>query len=81
LNALGIFLLGIIYHCLATIYGLMVLLGQPKSACIELEMFKQVTGKIYAVWIIGIALFVLYIFFRSRLRSKYAALNERFLKA
>jgi hypothetical protein len=44
-------------------------------------MFKQVTGNIYAVWIIGIALFILFICFRSRLRSKYAALNERFLKA
>jgi hypothetical protein len=44
-------------------------------------MFKQVTGKIYAVWIIGIVLFILFIFLRSRLRSKYAALNERFLKA
>jgi hypothetical protein len=26
-------------------------------------------------------LFILFIFLRSRLRSKYAALNERFLKA
>jgi hypothetical protein len=81
LNALGIFLLGIIYHCLATVYGLLVLIDQPKSVCIELEMFKQITGKIYAVWILGIALFILYIFFRSRLRNKYAELNERFLKA
>lgn len=34
LNTLGIFLIGIIYHCIATVYGLSVLIGQPKSACI-----------------------------------------------
>jgi len=34
LNTLGIFLIGIIYHCIATVYGLIVLIGQPKSNCI-----------------------------------------------
>lgn len=44
-------------------------------------MFKQITGIIYAIWILVIGLFVIFVFVRSRLRNKYAALNERFIKA
>lgn len=75
LNTLGIFLVGIVYHCFATLYGLVVLIDSPKSACIELEMFKRITGIIYAIWILGIAGFLLFLYFRSRLRNKYSELN------
>lgn len=81
LNTLGIFLIGIVYHCIATVYGLAVLVGQPKSQCIELEMFKRITGIIYAVWILGIILFIVFLVCRSRLRGRYAELNERFVRA
>ena len=36
LNTLGIFLIGLIYHCIATFYGIGVLLLGHKSNCIEL---------------------------------------------
>lgn len=80
LNTLAVYLVGIIYHCIATVYGIIVLTS-PKSECIELEMFKRITGIIYTVWILGIALFLLFLYFRSRLRNKYEELGNRFVRA
>lgn len=44
-------------------------------------MFKRITGIIYAVWILGIVFFIIFIICRSRLRNKYSTLNQRFIAA
>lgn len=79
LNTLGIFLLGIVYHFVATIYGLIVLLFGTKSPCIELEMFKQIAGIIYAIWLCGIIFFLLYHLCIRKAKSNRKILNERFI--
>lgn len=70
LNTLGIFLLGFIYHCIATVYGIGELLVGYKSKCVELEMFKLIAGIIYAIWLVGMLLFLLFVAYRSRLRER-----------
>lgn len=55
------------------------MIGYSKSGCIELEMFKQIIGSIYAIWIVGIILFLLFIIFRAKLRNKYSDLNKRII--
>ena len=72
LNTLGIFLVGIIYHFIATVYGIFELLFEEKSKCIELEMFKKISGMIYAIWLLGIILVLLFMCYRSRLRAQVA---------
>ena len=71
LNTLGILFLGLFYHCIATIYGIWVLLLGDCSECVELEMFKQIAGIIYTIWLIGMLLFVAFVWYRSRLRDRY----------
>ena len=72
LNTLGILLAGLIYHCVATVYGLIILLNGHESECVELEMFKEITGIIYAIWLLAIILFIIFILYRNRLRAKIA---------
>lgn len=80
LNTLGIFLAGIIYHCVATVYGVAMLMWGRESPCIELEMFKQIAGIIYSIWVLGIIGFVLFMMYRSRVRANLD-LRGRFINA
>ncbi len=81
LNTLGIFLIGIIYHFVATIYGLGLFLFGEFSNCIELEMFKRITGLIYTIWFLGIILFMSIIIYKRKMKNKISTNNERFIDA
>jgi hypothetical protein len=54
LNTLTIFISGLLYHFIATIYGLYELIWGESSVCIELEMFKKITCWIYLCWFVFI---------------------------
>ena len=59
LNTLIVFLAGLLYHFLATIYGLYELGWGKTSECLELEMFKLVTGWIYFCWFSFVVLYAI----------------------
>lgn len=58
LNTLTIFLAGLMYHFIATIYGLYKLIWGESSPCVEIEMFKQITCGIYFCWFSFIVIFL-----------------------
>ena len=58
LNTLTIFLAGLMYHFIATIYGLYKLIWGKSSPCVEIEMFKQITCGIYFCWFSFIVIFL-----------------------
>jgi hypothetical protein len=51
-QALGIFIFGLIYHFVAMCYGVYQLVFVGESKCIELEIFRRVNGLIYSVWLV-----------------------------
>ena len=73
LNTLTIFIAGILYHCMATVYGLYELVWGVSSACIELQMFKRITCWIYFSWFLFILMYVvakcLVLFRKKEIRS------------
>lgn len=81
INTLGVFLIGIIYHFVATIYGLGLFLFGEFSNCVELEMFKRITGLIYSIWFLGIIIFMCIYIYKRKMKSKISVINERFIDA
>jgi hypothetical protein len=59
LNTVLVFLLGLLYHCAATVFGLVELVWGESSPCVELEMFKKITCGIYFCWFITIVVYLL----------------------
>ena len=59
LNTLTIFLAGLVYHMIATVYGLWELGWGESSTCVELQMFKNITGWIYFCWFSFIVIYVI----------------------
>lgn len=81
LNTLGIFLVGTFYHFVATIYGVLLYLLGNKSPCIELEMFKRITGLIYLIWFIGTCMFIGVYWHKRQQRNNISTINDRFIDA
>lgn len=59
LNTLTIFLAGLMYHFIATGYGLYKFIWGKPSPCIEIEMFKQITSGIYLCWFSFLVVYLL----------------------
>ena len=59
LNTLTIFFAGLIYHIVATVYGVVELFWGKENACVELVMFKKITGWIYVSWFFFVVVYVI----------------------
>lgn len=70
INALGIFVFGSFYHLIAMCYGVYQLLWETPSVCVELEIFREVNGLIYSVWLVVTVFYVLCLYCRSRARPE-----------
>ncbi len=75
INTLLIFISGVVYHFIATLYGVWELLWGGKSHCVELEMFKRITCFIYLLWFLVIIVYLLFNWYRESLRTNLASLN------
>ena len=79
LNALGILFVGLLYHFVATVYGLILFVFGDHSECIELEMFKRITGLIYTIWFLAILLFISILFYKRYVKNRSSNINDRLL--
>lgn len=75
LNTLLVFVAGVLYHCVATVYGVWEMLWGGKSQCVELEMFKKITCFIYLLWFLVIIVYLVFNCYRESLRTNLSSLN------
>ena len=78
LNTLTIFLAGLLYHFVATIYGLYKLIWGDATPCVQLEMFKQITCGIYLAWFCFIVLYVVGKFLWGLRKKEIPAVEENY---
>jgi hypothetical protein len=70
-----VFVSGVLYHFVATLYGSWELMWGHKSNCVEYEMFKKITCFIYLLWFFVIIVYVFFNCYRESLRTKLSTLN------
>jgi hypothetical protein len=74
------FISGVVYHCIATGYGVWIMLWGVKSNCVELEMFKKITCFIYLLWVTVIIVFLVFNMYKERLKTRINNLNQNLME-
>lgn len=80
LNTLTIFFAGIVYHCVATVYGLLEMYWGAHSNCVEIEMFKRITCTIYLIWFLCILAYLLFNIFLYNRKRTLQTVEEQYIE-
>lgn len=80
LFSLTIFFAGLVYHCVATVYGLLEMYWGDHSECIEIEMFKRITCTIYLIWFLYILLYIVVNITIYSRKKKIQSVDEQYIE-
>lgn len=80
LNTLTIFLAGLIYHFIATIYGVLEMYLNEQSTCVSIQMFTRVTCTSYLIWIVAIVGYILVNVYRANRKKSLPTVEETYIE-